>query len=55
MIKANTYTVFLIVLFMLFGNISIAYGQQQKIGYVDTDYILSEMPEYEGVQQQLRW
>lgn len=28
-------------------------AQEQKIGYVDTDYILSQMPEYQGVQQQL--
>lgn len=29
-------------------------AQDQKIGYVDTDYILSQMSEYKGVQQQLR-
>jgi outer membrane protein len=29
-------------------------AQDQKIGYVDTDYILSRMPAYEGIQQQLR-
>lgn len=29
-------------------------GAQQKIGYVDTDYLLSRMPEYESIQQQLR-
>lgn len=28
-------------------------AQDQKIGYVDTDYILSQMSEYEGIQQQL--
>lgn len=27
---------------------------QQKIGYVNTDVILDEIPEYEGIQQQLR-
>ena len=27
---------------------------QQKIGYVNTDIILNEIPEYEGIQQQLR-
>src|SRR5699024_5894407 len=26
---------------------------QQKIGYVDTDLILAQMPEYEGIQQEL--
>lgn len=29
-------------------------AQQQKIGYVDTDFILSKMPEYQGLDQQLR-
>lgn len=29
-------------------------AQDQKIGFVDTDYILSQMSEYKGVQQQLR-
>lgn len=28
-------------------------AQEQKIGYVDTDYILSQMSEYEGIEQQL--
>ncbi|MDZ7682424.1 MAG: OmpH family outer membrane protein [Fodinibius sp.] len=30
-----------------------ATAQDQKIGYVDTDYILSQMSEYQGIQQQL--
>lgn len=29
-------------------------AQNQKIGYVDTDYILSQIPEYQGIEQQLR-
>lgn len=29
-------------------------GQQQKIGYINSDEILSRMPEYEGIDQQLR-
>lgn len=29
-------------------------AQDQKIGYVNTDQILSEMPEYEGVKQNLQ-
>lgn len=33
---------------------SVCVGQTQKIGYVDTDYILSQMSEYQGIQQQLR-
>ncbi|HEX6981659.1 MAG TPA: OmpH family outer membrane protein [Balneolaceae bacterium] len=31
-----------------------AMAQEQKIGYVNTDYILSQMPAYEGIRQQLR-
>lgn len=31
-----------------------AEAQQQKIGYVNTDTILNEIPEYQGIQQQLR-
>lgn len=30
------------------------YGQDQKIGYVDTDAILAKVPEYQGIDQQLR-
>lgn len=29
------------------------YAQSQKIGYVDTQYILSKMPEYHGIQVKL--
>lgn len=29
-------------------------AQEQKIGYVDTDQILAQMTEYQGIQQQLR-
>lgn len=29
-------------------------AQNQKIGYVDTDYLLSKIPEYQGIDQQLR-
>jgi outer membrane protein len=30
-----------------------AEAQQQKIGYVDTDFLVSQIPEYQSVQQQL--
>ncbi|MEX2403222.1 MAG: OmpH family outer membrane protein [Balneolales bacterium] len=30
-----------------------SHAQNQKIGYVDTDYILSNIPEYEGIEQRL--
>ncbi|NGP89320.1 OmpH family outer membrane protein [Fodinibius halophilus] len=33
--------------------VQVATAQEQKIAYIDTDYILSQMSEYEGVQQQL--
>ncbi|SMO77425.1 OmpH family outer membrane protein [Fodinibius sediminis] len=44
----------LVAVCFLFGWIAEAGAQQQKIGYVDTDYLLSHMSEYESVQQQLR-
>lgn len=40
-----------LVLLILAGNLQ---AQDQKIGYVNTDYLLSQMPEYEGIQQQLQ-
>lgn len=44
-----------VVLFCLIFAVAVtANAQDQKIGYVDTDYILSQMSEYEGVKQQLR-
>lgn len=33
---------------------STASAQQQKIGFVDTDFILSKLPAYQGIQQDLR-
>lgn len=51
--NSHIFTASCVCLLMLFGaNNGLA--QEQKIGYVDTDYILSKMPEYQGVQQQLR-
>lgn len=38
----------------IFGFTAVAGAQQQKLGYVNTDYILSKMPGYKGVQQQLQ-
>lgn len=42
---------FLFVLSVTWGT---AEAQEQKIGYVDTDQILAQMPEYQGIQQQLK-
>lgn len=39
---------------VLFTFTSSVKAQGQKIGYVNTDYILSQMPAYEGIQQQLQ-
>ncbi|WP_445666497.1 OmpH family outer membrane protein [Fodinibius sp. AD559] len=33
--------------------VSVAAAQDQKIGYVNTDQILSQMSEYQGIQEQL--
>jgi len=38
---------------LLFGAVSSAPAQNQKIGYVDTDYILEQMPGYQNIQQEL--
>lgn len=42
---------FLLLLPLFWGTQT--YAQDQKIGYVDTDYILSQMSEYEGIKKQL--
>lgn len=41
------------LLCLLLAVIGTGKAQEQKIGYVDTDYILSQMSEYQGIQQQL--
>ncbi|MGM0545892.1 MAG: OmpH family outer membrane protein [Bacteroidota bacterium] len=41
------------VVLVVMLSISSALAQQQKIGYVNTDEILSQMSEYEGIQKQL--
>ena len=42
---------FLILLVGLFCQQALA--QEQKIGFYESDYILQQIPEYEGIQQQL--
>lgn len=37
---------FILLLFLIFGQIVVA----QKFGYIDTDYILAQMPEYKEVE-----
>lgn len=40
-------------LFLFIGIAGISQAQNQKLGYVDTDYILSHIAEYEGIEQRL--
>jgi len=47
------YTILLAGTFCL-GLASLGVAQGQKIGYVDTDFILSQMPEYQGLEQRLQ-
>lgn len=39
---------------LLFSASPLQAQQQQKIGYVNSDHLLSQMPDYEGIRQQLR-
>ena len=41
---------FILLLFVSFGQIVVA----QKFGYIDTDYILAQMPEYKEAQAEHR-
>lgn len=50
MVKKGTYCLALLLLVLVTGP---AHAQEQKIGYVDTGYILSQMTEYQGIQQKL--
>lgn len=43
----------LIILYLLAGTAGVGKAQNQKIGYVNTDDILSRMSEYQGIQEQL--
>lgn len=44
--------ILILLLFLAIG--SVAHAQDQKIGYIDSDYILSRLPEYTGLEQRLR-
>lgn len=45
-------SVLLVLMMVLFSSVSVA--QNQRIGYIDSDYILSRLPEYAGLEQRLR-
>lgn len=42
-----------VITFLLLFACGVAAQAQQKIGYVNTDVIMEQIPEYEGIQQQL--
>ncbi|MEX2639373.1 MAG: OmpH family outer membrane protein [Balneolales bacterium] len=39
--------------FLILGLSMTVQAQNQKFGYIDSDYILSHIPEYEGIEQRL--
>ena len=49
----STFLHSLIVFFVLWIGCNVTTAQNQKIGYVNTDQILSQMSEYEGIQKKL--
>jgi outer membrane protein len=56
---ANTYytqvlPVFLLLAVILLIDTGYVHAQNQKIGFIDSEYILSNMPEYTGIDQRLR-
>ncbi|AXJ01778.1 periplasmic chaperone for outer membrane proteins Skp [Cyclonatronum proteinivorum] len=44
----------LILVAFAFSSLSAVQAQNQKFGFIDTDFILSQIPEYEGIEQRLR-
>lgn len=46
-------TVWVVVLLGVWAAGAVSAGAQQKIGYIDSEYILNKMPEYATVQQKL--
>ncbi|MCW9707766.1 OmpH family outer membrane protein [Fodinibius salsisoli] len=52
MVKLNAHIV--AAAFLVLALTGTVTAQQQKVGYVDTDVILSQMPEYQNIQQELR-
>lgn len=50
-LNAGITSLIILLLGALAGTAS---AQEQKIGYIDSDYILSKLPEYDGVQQNLQ-
>ncbi|MGN8225862.1 OmpH family outer membrane protein [Gracilimonas sp. BCB1] len=44
---------YILIPFLLAGLSQSLWAQEQKIGFYESDYILQQIPEYEGIQQQL--
>ena len=56
MTNLNTYqmkSIFLSIILFLRFSIGFAQNQAAKFGYVDTDYIMSQIPEYKAAQSEL--
>lgn len=47
--KTCTYS----IVFVLFLLVDVADAQDQKIGFIDSDVIMQQMPEYSGIEQRL--
>lgn len=54
MVRNTIYLRCILLSIVLAITVSSVDAQDQKIGYVNTDYILSNMSDYEGIQQELR-
>lgn len=50
----RTAAILLLSLLACVGITTLANAQEQRIAYVDTDVILSQLPEYQGLNQQLQ-
>ncbi|WP_421775079.1 OmpH family outer membrane protein [Gracilimonas sp.] len=44
---------YILIPFLVVGLSQFLWAQEQKIGFYESDYILQQIPEYEGIQQQL--
>ncbi|HKJ44476.1 MAG TPA: OmpH family outer membrane protein [Balneolales bacterium] len=51
--RISKCVILLIPALLMFGT-SVVCAQNQKIGYIDSDYILSKIPEYSGIKDHLQ-
>ncbi len=52
--RLSCYTVTFATFLVLWGAMDTVQAQNQRIGYIDSEYILQQIPEYEGVEQRLQ-